>query len=92
MAKPFTIGELIGTGGFGTVHHGTFRSSKVAIKKVQILRLDQRGPREYKSMKLLNHPNVLKLLHWQDDADFRFYTFHSFELKLINEWLNESGT
>ena len=72
MAKPFTIGELIGTGGFGSVHRGTFEGSPVAIKKVQIIFLGQRGPREYESMKLLNHPNVLKLLHWQDDADFRF--------------------
>ena len=72
MATAFTVGELIGRGFFGTVHRGTFEGSEVAIKKMQILRLDQRGPREYESMKQLDHPNVLKLLHWQDDADFRF--------------------
>ena len=73
MAKPFTEGKLIGRGGFAPVYHGTYQNCDVAIKKIQIDNLNpKKAPREYESMKRLDHPNVLKLLHWQDDADFRF--------------------
>ena len=73
MAKPFTIGELIGTGGFGTVHRGTLRGSEVAIKKVQIDRLTpKRADREFDVMRMLDHPNVLKLLHVEERNEIRF--------------------
>jgi Protein tyrosine and serine/threonine kinase len=63
----------LGEGGFGGVYGGTFKGSDVAIKKVQIDHLDpNRAPREYDDMLHLDHPNVLKLLHWQDKEEFRF--------------------
>jgi len=68
----FTIGEELGVGGFGQVHRGTFNGSEVAIKKIQIVRqTEERAARECDVMRMLDHPNVLKLLHVEDKEEFR---------------------
>jgi serine/threonine protein kinase len=92
MAKPFTIGGFIASGAFGAVHRGIYQNCDVAIKKILIHKIDPNtGSRECQLMQQLDHPNLLKLLHWQDDGDFRFSLFHSFDLTFINEQL-QSGT
>ena len=69
----FTIGEELGEGGFGLVYRGTFRGCDVAIKKVPIVRrIPDRAARECDLMKELDHPNVLKLLHWEEKNEIRF--------------------
>jgi serine/threonine protein kinase len=67
-----TIGRVIGTGGFGTVHEGTYLNSKVAIKKILLSRNLELTRRECESMMQFNHRNVLKLIHVYKDQCFRF--------------------
>ncbi len=69
----FDKNNKLGKGGYGHVYRGTFSGRDVAIKKVQI---DDPTPdrvaREYENMRMLDHPNVLKLLYWEDKGEFRF--------------------
>ena len=72
-SSEFTIGEELGEGGFGLVCRGTFKGSEVAIKKVHIDRLTpKRADREFDVMRMLDHPNVLKLLHVEERNEIRF--------------------
>jgi serine/threonine protein kinase len=72
-SSDFTIGEELGEGGFGLVCRGTFGDRDVAIKKVQIVRrIPDRAARECELMSELDHPNVLKLLHWEEKNEIRF--------------------
>lgn len=73
--------EVLGSGGFGTVFKGTLHGDPVAIKRIDKTEFIQpkepfdkrnsRLQREEQAMKILNHPNVLKLLHVEDDAHFK---------------------
>ena len=72
-SSEFTEGERLGGGAFGHVYRGTFRGRDVAIKKVQIARQTlERTGREYENMRMLDHPNVLKLLHVKETNEIRF--------------------
>jgi serine/threonine protein kinase len=72
-SSDFTIGEELGKGGFSLVCRGTFRGIEVAIKKVQIAQQKpQRAGREYENMRMLDHPNVLKLLDVKETSEIRF--------------------
>ncbi len=72
-SSDFTEGEWPGGGAFGHVYRGTFKGSEVAIKKVQIERqTPERAAREYEIMRMLDHPNVLKLLDVKETSEIRF--------------------
>ena len=71
-SNKFNLGQRLGAGGSGTVYRGTYQGSDVAIKKIQIHRLTgERLDREHEAMQKLEHPNVLKLIHWEDSNEFR---------------------
>ena len=63
-AKDVTIISLLGKGGSGTVHLGTFKGGQVAVK--QLIRLTKTSVFRFRFecflMKNLRHPNVVKLV------------------------------
>ncbi len=61
--------DLLGKGRFGAVYGGTFQEKPVAVKKVQLT--DAQIEREYAALQQLEHENVVKLLHVEDDQQFR---------------------
>ena len=75
MGNKLSVGELIGEGPNSKVFRGHYQGSRVAIKKVNIVSEQFKdGGRQHEAMKNLNHSNVLKLFHWEDQNEFRFIT------------------
>uniref|UniRef100_A0A0P5S0L6 Calcium/calmodulin-dependent protein kinase kinase n=1 Tax=Daphnia magna TaxID=35525 RepID=A0A0P5S0L6_9CRUS len=68
--------NVLGRGFSAQVFSGTFNGKDVAIKRIEKsagLNLDKAAQElEEETMKNLDHPNVLKLLHVQDDNDFKY--------------------
>ncbi|XP_046461710.1 serine/threonine-protein kinase/endoribonuclease ire-1-like [Daphnia pulex] len=70
--------EILGKGTAGFVFRGSFGQDKnpVAVKRVQLasLRKDEDfQKREEDALASLDHPNVVKLFHAEDDLTFRYY-------------------
>ncbi|XP_059351757.1 RGS domain-containing serine/threonine-protein kinase A-like [Daphnia carinata] len=59
--------QPIGEGGFGMVNKGKFGGREVAVKRVEMRHVDKR---EEDAMLKLDHPNIVKLLHYETDNDF----------------------
>lgn len=66
--------DKIGSGGFATVFRGKFVKipffTDVAVKRVQLADLRPQGQGEEVLLNLF-HPNVVKLLHYEDQDSFR---------------------
>jgi serine/threonine protein kinase len=58
----------LGEGGYGSVFHGKFNGKKVAVKRVELLKVVEN---EELALKQLDHPNIIKLLHSESDNDFK---------------------
>ena len=59
----------LGRGGFSHVFAGTYKGKDVAVKR--ILLLNAGDDNEVKVMQQLDHPNIVKLLHVENNDDFR---------------------
>ena len=77
---------VLGRGTFGRIFLGSLINKKTGIAemKVAIKRIEIDAVPESEKLLLdreivqleLNHPNVVKLLHWEDQGEFRYkYTF-----------------
>lgn len=69
--------EILGKGMAGFVFRGSFGQdgNPVAVKRVQIasMRKDEEfQKREEAALASLNHPNVIKFLHVEEDSTFRY--------------------
>jgi serine/threonine protein kinase len=50
---------------------GTLNGLPLAVKRIQLHDLEESIHREETTMRQLDHPNVLKLLHVQENEDFK---------------------
>ncbi len=60
--------KILGRGHFGTVFDGTFGGTKVAVKRIQLFDCK---PQEESTMGKFEHENVLKLIHVEENEDFK---------------------
>lgn len=65
--------DFLGKGGYGSVlRDGSFKGQKVAIKRIEVIKdTDLSMDDQFNTLSQLDHPNVVKLLHCEDDNDFR---------------------
>ena len=68
--KDLSSNKLLGKGGFGTVFEGVWCEKLVAIKRIPLSDLAS-NEREEEALQKLDHPNVIKLLHVENDPMFR---------------------
>ena len=68
--------KVLGEGAFGIVYEGVWADKtkgeiKVAVKRIPINRTAS-DEREEKAMKMVDHINVNKLFHVEEDQDFKY--------------------
>lgn len=63
--------ELLGKGGYGSVFLGTFEGKRVAVKRIELIGEDVLDDNELKALQQLDHPHVIKLLHFESDDNFK---------------------
>ena len=73
---------------------GTFRRSKVAVKRVQLINIANEN--EGENLNKLNHPNIVKLFHIKSDDNFKYNINHFLlrsKMKMINNinWIRLLG-
>jgi serine/threonine protein kinase len=69
--------NVLGVGGFGTVYQGVWGKTKVAVKRI-LIKDAASNEQEEKALKLLDHPNVIKLFHVEEDQDFKYLKNQTF--------------
>ena len=62
--------KVLGTGGYGTVFDGFWDSIPVAIKRLELVRVDS-TEKEEEALRNMKHPNVIKMYHAESDSNFR---------------------
>lgn len=68
----YDIQKMLGSGGHSFVFLGKYGQNTVAVKRVQKVQIPSEGSREEEALKQLNHPNIVKLLHVEDQQHFRY--------------------
>ena len=62
--------KLLGQGAFGKVFEAVWCAKPVAIKRIALSDITS-NQREEEALQRLDHPNVIKLLHVENDPMFR---------------------
>lgn len=65
----FSRSLILGKGNYGVVFSGKYNGKDVAVKRIELERMNQRE----EALFHLDHEHVVKLYHWRDNKDFRFY-------------------
>ena len=60
--------KFLGQGSYSAVFTGTFNGRQIAVKKVTLYQVNDN---EEKALQQLNHPNVIKLFHSENDNNFK---------------------
>ena len=68
--KDLSLNKILGKGGFGIVFEGVWCAIPVAIKRIALSDITS-NQREEEALQRLDHPNVIKLLHVENDPMFR---------------------
>lgn len=64
--------NILGRGGFAIVYSGTLDGNPVAVKRIQRdVVANESNKREEEALRRLDHPNVINLLHVEEDDDFK---------------------
>ncbi|KZR95779.1 Uncharacterized protein APZ42_010254 [Daphnia magna] len=64
--------DFFGKGGSDSVQSGTFNGQRVAIKRIELTKgTDQSSGNEFETLQQLEHPNVVRLLQFGNDNNFR---------------------
>jgi Protein kinase domain len=73
-----TSGQLIGSGGEGSVYRSYYEMKFVAVKVLQLAKIrdDDISRQEQSILLKLHHPNVVKLFTWKDKGRDRYVVSH----------------
>jgi hypothetical protein len=63
--------KILGEGGFAMVFEGALDGVKVAVKRIPLEKAACNEP-EVKALQMLDHTNVIKLFHVEEDQDFKY--------------------
>ncbi|XP_046636657.1 probable serine/threonine-protein kinase fhkE [Daphnia pulicaria] len=81
--------KILGEGGFAIVFEGAWDGVKVAVKRIPLekaVSIEQ----EVKALQMLDHPNVIKLFHMEEDQDFRIIILELCDASLEKLFLKEN--
>lgn len=62
--------RLLGKGGYGAVFLGMLNGKEVAVKRIE--HHNRSDDKEEKALRILDHPNVIKIFATEDNDDFRW--------------------
>lgn len=65
--------QVLGRGGYAVVFRGTFNRQPVAIKRIQLIDAGEYDEEFEQTLLHLNHPNVVRYLHSESDAYFKYF-------------------
>ncbi|XP_057370244.1 uncharacterized protein LOC130691331 isoform X2 [Daphnia carinata] len=83
----FARNDFLGSGTYGHVYRGTYKGQSIAVKR--ILRSGaQNHDNELKILKQLDHPNIVKLVHFTSNADFDYFALELCDASLDQVFLN----
>ncbi|XP_046636113.1 serine/threonine-protein kinase/endoribonuclease IRE1-like isoform X2 [Daphnia pulicaria] len=80
--------KILGEGGFATVFEGTWGGVKVAVKRI-LLGHAATTEQEEKALKMLDHVNVIKLFHVEEDQDFKMFVLELCDASMDKLFLQE---
>ena len=63
--------QILGRGLYGTVFRGIYEERPVAVKRIQVIDLEDANLREEETLRKIRHPNVIRLFHVEEDNVFK---------------------
>jgi serine/threonine protein kinase/tetratricopeptide (TPR) repeat protein len=99
LAKRYVLGNVIGSGGMGTVFAGVDKTTNTPIAakrlKTEALQNDQdlleRFVREGEALRRLNHPNIVKMIDTIQDENDHYLILEYVEGGDLRQWLQREG-
>lgn len=68
------LDKVLGRGRYGFVFKGLLKGIEVAVKRIQLV--DFENQREQIALQRFEHPNVIRLIHVEEDEHFRLNYLH----------------